>query len=62
MMRLIPACERVGLQRLPRNACVDGHRWRLACGTSLPVAIDVAKDAMLAGEARDELHDECREG
>ena len=27
---------------LPREACFDGHRWRLACGASLPVAIDVS--------------------
>ena len=25
---------------LPREACFDGYRWRLACGASLPVAID----------------------
>ena len=54
-MRLIPtnkvgqACERVGLPRLPREAGFDqergdktpnAHGWRLACGASLPVAID----------------------
>ena len=39
---------------LLRDACFDGHRWRLACGTSLPVAVDVAEDVMSAREAREE--------